>query len=183
MKLSVAGRDYTQQLRVLKDPHSAGTDADIVAQQQFLLSVRRDLDTTVDAINNAEVIRAQINNLRNLTQDTELKKAADDVDQKIAAVEGQLVELRATGRGQDGVRFGSKLVQKFGYVANGLQSSDFKPTNQQVAVQKDLQDRLKASQGQLGDVFTRDLAALNDMLRRANMPAIVTPAARKTSSQ
>src|SRR2546430_12279991 len=43
----------------------------------------------------SEVIRAQINNLRNLTQDTELKKAADDVDQKIAAVEGQLVELRA----------------------------------------------------------------------------------------
>jgi hypothetical protein len=68
-------------------------------------------------------------------------------------------------------------------VANGLQSGDFKPTNQQLAVQKDLQDRLKASQGQLGDVFNRDLGALNDMLRRANMPAIVTPAARRPSSQ
>jgi hypothetical protein len=183
VKLSVAGRDYTQQLRVLKDPHSAGTEADIAAQQQFLLNVRRDLEATVDAINNAEVIRAQINNLKNLTQDAELKKAADDLDQKLVSVEGQLVELRATGRGQDGVRWGSKLVQKLGYLANGLQSGDFKPTNQQVAVQKDLQDRLKASQGQFGDVFNRDLAALNDMLRRANMPAIVTPAARRTSSQ
>ena len=182
VKLSVAGRDYTQQLRVLKDPHSAGTEADIAAQQLFLSSVRRDLDATVDAINNAEMIRAQINNLKNLTQDTELKKAADELDQKLAAVEGQLVELRATGRGQDGVRFGSKLVQKFSYVANGLQSGDFKPTDQQVAVQKDLEDRLKRSQGQIGDVMTRDLAAFNDMLRRANLPAIVPQVPRRSSN-
>src|SRR5262249_52789210 len=183
VKLSVGGRDYTQQLRVLKDPHSAGTDADIAAQQQFLMSVRRDLDATVDAINNAEVVRAQIVNLKNLTQDTELKKAADDLDQKVAAAEAQLVELRTTGRGQDGVRFGSKLVQKFGYLANGLQSNDFKPTNQQIAVQKDLQDRLKASRGQLGDVLAKDLAAFNDMLRRANMPAVVQTPARRPTSQ
>ena len=176
------GRDYTQQLRVLKDPHSAGTEADIAAQQLFLSSVRRDLDATVDAINNAEMIRAQINNLKNLTQDAELKKAADELDQKLAAVEGQLVELRATGRGQDGVRFGSKLVQKFSYVANGLQSGDFKPTDQQVAVQKDLEDRLKRSQGQIGDVMTRDLAAFNDMLRRANLPAIVPQVPRRSSN-
>jgi photosystem II stability/assembly factor-like uncharacterized protein len=183
VKLSVGGRDYTQQLRVLKDPHSAGTEADIAAQQQMLMSVRRDLDEAVDAVNSAELVRAQIVNLKNLTQDTELRRAADELDQKLVAVEGTLVELRATGRGQDGVRFGSKLVQKFGYLANGLASGDFKPTNQQVAVQKDLQDRFKRAQGQLGDVFSRELAAFNDMLRRANLPNIVTQTPRRPSSQ
>jgi photosystem II stability/assembly factor-like uncharacterized protein len=183
VKLSVGGRDYTQQLRVLKDPHSAGTEADIVAQQQMLMSVRRDLDEAVDAVNSAELVRAQIVNLKNLTQDTELRRAADELDQKLVAVEGTLVELRATGRGQDGVRFGSKLVQKFGYLANGLASADFKPTNQQVAVQKDLQERFKRAQTQLGDVFNRELAAFNDMLRRANLPNIVTQTARRPSSQ
>jgi photosystem II stability/assembly factor-like uncharacterized protein len=183
VKLSVGGRDYTQQLRVLKDPHSAGTEADIAAQQQMLMSVRRDLDEAVDAVNSAELVRAQIVNLKNLTQDTELRRAADELDQKLVAVEGTLVELRATGRGQDGVRFGSKLVQKFGYLANGLASGDFKPTNQQVAVQKDLQDRFKRAQGQLGDVFSRELAAFNDMLRRASLPNIVTQTPRRPSSQ
>ena len=138
MKLSVGGRDYTQPLRVLKDPHSAGTEADIAAQQQLLTSVRRDLDGAVDSVNSSELIRHQIANLKNLIQDTELRRAADELDQKLAGVEGSLVELRATGRGQDGVRFGSKLVQKFGYLANGLQGGDFKPTNQQLAVAKDL---------------------------------------------
>jgi photosystem II stability/assembly factor-like uncharacterized protein len=183
VKLSAGGRDYTQQLRVLKDPHSGGTEADIAAQQQFLAGVRRDLEGTVDAINNAEMVRAQIANLKNLTQDTELRRAADDLDQKVAAAEAQFVELRATGRGQDGVRFGAKLVQKLGYLANGLQSSDFKPTNQQVAVQKDLQEKLKASQGQLGDVLAKDLAAFNDMLRRANMPTVAPQIPRRPTSQ
>jgi hypothetical protein len=183
VKLSVGGRDYTQSLRVIRDPHSAGTDAEIAAQQQLLLSVRRDLDTAVEAINSAELVRAQINNLKNLIQDTELRKAADDLDQKVAAAEGSLVELRATGRGQDGVRWGAKLVQKLGYLANGLQSADFKPTSQQVAVQKDLEDRLKGSSGQLTDVLNRDLAAFNDMLRRANLPTVAAQAGRRPTSQ
>src|SRR5262249_8489084 len=83
VKLSIGGRDYTQPLRVLKDPHSAGTDADIAAQQQVLMTVRRDLDNAVDAVNSAELIRGQIANLKNLIQDTELRKAADELDQKI----------------------------------------------------------------------------------------------------
>jgi hypothetical protein len=182
VKLSVGGRDYTQPLRVLKDPHSAGTEADIAAQQQVLMTVRRDLDNAVDAVNSAELIRGQIANLKNLIQDTELRKAADELDQKIVAVEGNLVELRATGRGQDGVRWGSKLVQKFGYLANSLQSGDFKPTNQHLAVQKVLEDRLKGVQGQFGDVLNRDLAAFNDMLRRANLPNVVSQLPRRPTS-
>src|SRR5262249_37422167 len=140
VKLSVGGRDYSQQLKVLKDPHSAGTDADIAAQQTMLTALRRDLDAAVDAVNASELVRNQINNLKNLIQDTELKKAADELDQKLSGAESQFVELRTTGQGQDGVRFGARLVQKFGYLANGLQSGDFKPTNQQLAVHKDLQD-------------------------------------------
>jgi photosystem II stability/assembly factor-like uncharacterized protein len=174
VKLSVNGRDYTQSLRVLKDPHSAGTEADIAAQQQTLVAVRRDLDAAVDAVNTAELVRNQLVNLKNIVQDTELRRAIDELDKKIVAAEGTLVELRNTGRGQDGVRWGSKLVQKFGYLANSMSSGDFKPTNQHVAVHKDLQERLKTSQGQIGDVMNRDLGAVNDMLKRANLPTVVS---------
>ncbi|MBI3490525.1 MAG: sialidase [Acidobacteria bacterium] len=179
VKLSIGGRDYTQPLVVRKDPHSAGTEADIEAQQRMLVELRRDLDNVVDAVNNTELVRGQIRNLRNMIQDTELKRAADELDQKLTAAEGALVELRSTGRGQDGVRWGSKLVQKFGYLANGLAGGDFKPTNQQLAVQKELEDRLKGSRGQLGDVLSRDLTAFNDMLRRANLPTVTTQTQRR----
>jgi hypothetical protein len=183
VKLTVGGRDYTQQLRVLKDPHSGGTEADITAQQQMLTTLRREMDDVVDAINNTEMVRAQIANVRNLTQDSELRRAADELEKKLIAAEGELVELRATGRGQDGVRWGSRLVQKYGYLANGLQSGDFKPTNQQLAVLQELQTRTKTSQGQLGEVINKDLAAFNDMLRRANLPNIVPQVTRRPTSQ
>jgi hypothetical protein len=179
VKLSVGGRDYTQQLTVRKDPHSAGTEADIAAQQRMLLDLRRDLDATVDAINGAELVRSQVYNLMKIVDDTELKQAADELEKKMIAVEGNLIELRATGRGQDGVRWGSKLVQKLGYQGNGLASGDFKPTNQQIAVHRELQDRLKTWQGQLGDVLSRDLAAFNDMLRRKNLPSVVAQVPRR----
>jgi hypothetical protein len=81
------------------------------------------------------------------------------------------------------VRWGAKLVQKYGYVANGVQSGDFKPTNQQAAVAKELADRLAAAQGQIGEVYSRDLAAFNDMLRRANVPAIAVQVPARRGSQ
>jgi photosystem II stability/assembly factor-like uncharacterized protein len=183
VKLSVGGRDYTQPLTVRKDPHSAGTEADIEAQHRMLLDVRRDLDAVVDAVNSAELVRSQVANLMKIIDDPELKGAADDLDKKVSAVEGNLVELRATGRGQDGVRWGAKLVQKFSYVASSLASGDFKPTNQQLAVHKELQDRLKTWQGQLGDVLNRDLGAFNDMLRRANLPSVVSQLPRSPVRQ
>jgi photosystem II stability/assembly factor-like uncharacterized protein len=182
VKLTVAGREFAQPLRVLKDPHSAGTDADIAAQQQFLSTVRRDLDAAVDAVNNAEVVRGQIRNLRNLTRDRELLKPIDDLDEKIIAIEGQLLELRTTGRGQDGVRFGSKLVQKITYLGNGLQSADFRPTNQQLAVQKDLETRLKALQDRMADALTKDVAAFNDRMKGTALPGIAAPPARRSGS-
>ena len=184
VKLSAGGRDYTQPLVVRKDPHSAGTEADIEAQHRMLLDVRRDLDAAVDAVNSAELVRAQVYNMMKLVDDTELKQAADDLDKKIMNAESNLVELRNTGRGQDGVRWGSRLVQKINYVGSGLASGDFKPTTQQLAVHKELQDRLKTTQGQLGDVLNKDLGAFNDMLRRKNLPAVMSQLpARRGSEQ
>jgi hypothetical protein len=183
VKLTVGGRDYTQPLQVLKDPHSAGTEADIAAQQQFLTSVRRDLDAAVEAVNNSELIRAQIRNQRNLTQDRDIRKTFDDLDNKVIAIEGELLELRTTGRGQDGVRFGSKLLQKLTYLANGLQSADFKPTNQQQAVQKDLEARLEALQGRIGELLSGDLTTFNEKMKAAGMPGIAALPTRHPSGQ
>jgi hypothetical protein len=163
----------------MKDPHSAGTEADIAAQQQFLTTVRRDLDAAVEAVNDSELVRGQIRNLRNLTQDAEVKKVIDDLDNKVVGIERQLLELRTTGHGQDGVRFGSRLVQKIGYLANSLQSADFRPTNQQLAVQKDLEGKLKKLQGELGDVLNRELSTFNDRMRGAGLPGVALTGARR----
>ena len=73
-------------------------------------------------------------------------------EQKLTAIEGNLIELRSTGRGQDTVRWGAKLLGKINYLANGLASADNRPTNQQLEVQK-LLFELGLAFGGEGDLF------------------------------
>ena len=89
------------------------------------------------------------------------------------SLEMNLVDLRLTGAGQDGVRFASKLIGKINYLANGLASGDFKPTDQQVEVRKILGDQLRAHLGALDGLFSGELAAFNELLRKRNVPNIV----------
>jgi hypothetical protein len=52
--------------------------------------------------------------------DAALKTASTDLGAKLLEAEMELVDLRQTGQGQDGVRFGSKLISKMGYLSNGM---------------------------------------------------------------
>jgi len=182
VKLAVAGRTYTEPLTVLKDPHSAGTEAEIEAQHRMLLDLRRDLDSAADVVNSIEQVRSQIDGVLRLVEDANIKKAGDELEKKLIDVEGRLVELRSTGRGQDGVRWGSKLVGKLSYLANGLASADFKPTNQQGEVEKVLEDLLKKYQAETDALLNRDLSGLNELLRGAKAPTVMVPAQPRKST-
>ncbi len=84
----------------------------------------------------------------------------------------KLIELRLTG-GQDGTRYGSKLISKINYLASGLASGDFKPTAQQTEVQKLLEDQLRTALSDLDGLLSKDLAGFNDMLRKKNITNII----------
>jgi photosystem II stability/assembly factor-like uncharacterized protein len=172
VKLSIGGRDLTQPLTVRKDPHSGGTEADIQAQMRVLFDLRRDLDASADLVNQVELVRGQIANLAQVVQDSSITKAGDELDRKCTAIEEIFLELRSTGRG-DATRWGSKLLGKLSYLANGLASADFKPTDQQLEVQKLMEEQLRTAQLRLGEVLGRDLDAFNETLRKANAPIIV----------
>jgi hypothetical protein len=70
-------------------------------------------------------------------------------------------------------RYGSKLLSKFNYLANGLASGDFKPTGQQAEVQKVLEDRLRDASSQWESLAGKELGGFNDLLRKKNVPNII----------
>jgi photosystem II stability/assembly factor-like uncharacterized protein len=172
VQLSVGGRQLTQTLEVRKDPHSAGTEADIQAQMTMLFDLRRDLNAGADIVNQIELVRSQIANLIQVVEDEAITEAGNELEQKLIAVEGILVELRLTG--PDGARWATKLIEKMVYLANrGVASADFPPTDQQLEVQQLLEERLQTAQSQLDEVLDRDLAAFNELLRTRNMSNII----------
>ncbi|HEU5217169.1 MAG TPA: hypothetical protein VFU23_00820, partial [Gemmatimonadales bacterium] len=173
VKLTVDGVEQTQPLVVRKDPNSGGTEADIGAQTAVLSSLRDDLNTAAGLVQRIESVRVQLEGVSRLVSDAAVGTAAGALGQKLMDLEMNLVDLRQTGAGQDGVRFGSKLISKLGYLANGLAGGDFKPTNQQIEVQQILAEELRVHQRALGILLGGDLAALNELLRTRNVPNIV----------
>jgi hypothetical protein len=166
----------TQRLVVRKDPNSGGTEADIAAQNRVVSALREELNTAATAVHRIESARVQLEGLPRLTTDTAARRSAEAMNRKLIDVEMNLVELRMTGAGQDGVRYGSKLISKIGYLANGIASGDFKPTDQHLEVQQVLAEQLRTHLAALNALMTGDLTALNDQLRAKNLPIIVDQA-------
>jgi hypothetical protein len=145
---------------------------------KVLFELREDLTRAAHMVRRIEVIRSQIRELSDVVADAAIQRAGLDLNQKLVNLEMNLVDLRLTGQGQDGVRFGSKLISKIGYLARGLAGGDFKPTDQQIEVQKMLEERLGEASRQLEELISGDLAQFNGLLRSNNVPNIVARSPR-----
>ncbi len=172
VRMSVAGRELTQPLVVRKDPHSAGTEADIQAQTKLLVDLRRDVNAAVDIVNRLELVRSQLEGLQQIAGDAAVRKAAAEFARKCTDLETRFIELRITGA-QDGIRYAAKLVSRFGYLANGVSAADFAPTDQQAEVQKLLAERLRGHEEDFQALIDKDMAEFNAMLRSRNIANIV----------
>jgi photosystem II stability/assembly factor-like uncharacterized protein len=175
--LTLGEEKFSQKLNVLKDPHSSGTDSDIQTQTKLLEAMRDEMNTIAESVNQTESIRAQIAALEKElgTDDASktIRKAAEDLADKLAATEGKVLQLKATGRGQDDVRWAPMLLQKISYLASEVGSSDFPPTTQQVAVQEELKQQGEKYLQEYQQLVAKDVAAFNSMLRERNIPNII----------
>jgi hypothetical protein len=177
VQLTVGDRKYTRSLTLLKDPHSAGTLADIEAQTPFLRSVQTNLRAAGQMINQIEVIRAQ---LEGSTQDA-MSVAAAALDAKFISFEERLYSVRLTG-GQDGMRWPAGLISRLSHLASQVQESDYRPTNQEVAVNAMYTRQIETWRPELAQLISRDVAAFNQQLRQQNLPIIDTTAPAPASA-
>src|SRR5229473_3019848 len=170
VKLIVDGQEFSQPLTVLKDPNVAGNDSDIQKQTAMLLDLRKDLETAADMVNQIELIRGQLENLKSLLQSVAgVRTAADDLDKKLIDIEDNLIQRKITGQGQDTVRFPPKLISKINYLAGGVNSGDFAPTTQQIEVHSMFKAQLASLRKRLDDVVSGDVGSFNRMLREKNI--------------
>ena len=169
VRLRVGDELHEQPLTVLKDPHSAGSEAEIDAQVAFLRELREDLVTAGEAVHRVEAIRVQLATLARFANDQALADAISALEEKLVALQMKMVDLRLTGQGQDGVRFGAKLLQKIGYLTGGISVADFPPTDQELEVKSRLQEMLREHLSELEELVDGDVAELNQTLRARGM--------------
>ena len=172
VRLKAGSVEQSQPLLVKKDPNSAGTDAEIAEQVRMAMSIQRDLNEAADAVHRVESARVQLSSIIRAVEDSTVRRAAERLAQQFVDLEMNLVDLRQTGTGQDGVRFGSKLIAKMNYLANGLSSGDDKPTNQHGEVQGILNTELKSHLTALDRLLNTDLNAFNELLKQRGVPNV-----------
>jgi len=177
VRLTAGGETQTQQLVVRKDPSSSGSEEDIRQQVAALQGVRDNVNQVADMINEIELIRAQLVQLRRTLDGdqatADIRLAADSLEKKFIDVEEHLIQLRVTGRGQDGVRFPQKLSQQIPYLFNGIANADFRPTNQHGEVAAMFLEQTRQHRRSLDALLNTDLEAFNRRLNQRGLQGII----------
>ena len=172
-----SGRVETQPLVVRKDPLAGGSDAELAENVALVRQLRGDLDEAVGMINSLEGVRGQLLALKATvaTDSTrkDLGRGIDSLDIKLRGVERMLFQTRITGRGQDVVRWPTRLAEQLEYLAGQLQTSDYAPTESQGQVAGVLREELQRARAQYDRVMQTDVTAFNAMLQQRKIPNVI----------
>jgi photosystem II stability/assembly factor-like uncharacterized protein len=184
VRLTAAGKTMTQPLEVLKDPNETVTALDVAASTDLLKKVQADMTTSADMLLTIESVRAQLDSLAaqigGNPSMADVRAQGDSLGRKFVATEGNLIDVRMTGRGQDEVRYPAKLGAQLNYLAGGIAASDFAPATQQQKVGQVLAKQVRDTHTSLQSLINTDLAKFNTLLRSrglkiidASVPAVV----------
>ena len=176
--VKIAGTTESQTLVLRKDPNDPAPEAELVQNVALTRQIAEDLDGAVVMINSLENVRGQLAALKATVGSDSTRKdvatAADSLDLKLRVVERKLFQTRATGRGQDILRWPWRIAEQLQYLAGELDGSDLAPTESQRQVAAQLREQLAAVRAEYNRVMQQDVASFNAMLQQRKVPNVIT---------
>jgi len=175
VRLTVGGKSQTAPFEIKLDPRVSASAEDI--RKQFELEVRlRDREDEMNkAILGIRDLRAQLLAMeKRLGSDDSTKPlvaTSADLRKKTVAIEEELIQVNSKSS-EDEANYPTKLNSKLGYLQNVIDSADAAPTAAEVGVFADLDQRLEAQLAKWREVLETDVPALNDAMRKNNIPLV-----------
>jgi|TARA_B110000483_G_scaffold36427_1_gene44581 photosystem II stability/assembly factor-like uncharacterized protein len=167
----------SKKLEVIKDPHSEGTLADIRLQNGLMKKIYDDLNITANYINSMEIARRQLLDLKSILSNTNQKEVlialVDSLALDFLNLEKKLIQLKATGTGQDDVRFKKMIGEKLAYLGGNVPNADFRPADSYYEVYELLSDRLKEVGVQFEKLKNERVKEVLDVLSEAGVNMII----------
>jgi hypothetical protein len=167
---------YDAEFRMDADGTRPATALDMTASAELLKKVQADMTTSADMLLAIESVRAQLDSLAaqigGNSSMADVRAQGDSVGRKFVVVEGSLIDVRMTGRGQDEVRYPAKLGAQLNYLAGGIAASDFAPAAQQQKVGLVLAKQVRDTHAALQSLINTDLAKFNTLLRSRGLKTI-----------
>ncbi len=160
VRATIEGESFEESFQLEKDPNSEGSLSDIEAQNKMMLELQSDMNKVVSMINQVENVRRQLLDLSKVMNPKDKKLIAAETSaltEKLVGFQGKLMQMKATGKGQDMVRWPVQLAERLYYLASTVETADFAPADAHVEVHKILQGRISEYQKELKTLMGTDV--------------------------
>ncbi len=175
VRMSVDGKPVgTQTFALKKDPRTKATQADLAAQFAFLEQVRARTSQANDGVKAIRSVRSQIEDREkklNGESLTQFRALAQPMLTELASVEDSLYQTKNRS-GQDPLNYPIRLNNKIAALAGVAGSSEARPTDQTIAVFKDLSAQLDVQLARMKRAMDGTLPKLNALLTAAGQPTV-----------
>lgn len=172
VRLVVGSDSMEQEFKLLSDPRMEGTQADLVAQFEFLQQVSDKLSETHQAITDIRQTRKELDQFKQKVGDqkayTELKEMADKIDEKMTEVEKALYQTKNRSR-QDPLNFPIRLNNKLGHVGALASRGDYRPTDQDHTFLKEVSGKIDEQLAKWESIQQKDIPAFNSAARQTQL--------------
>ena len=168
---------YSQKFKILMDPRSEGSEADLNLKFEFLKEIRNTLDETHDAITDMRLIKSQISAMNKLIVEGEHLSIVDkgkELDSLMNKIESQLYQTKLKSN-QDMLNFPIMLNNKLAHIASLASMSNDRPTDQMIEVKNELTKQIDVLLQAWKDIKNVDIPAYNELIRAEKINVIGLP--------
>ncbi|HTS11330.1 MAG TPA: hypothetical protein VMH00_04370 [Candidatus Limnocylindrales bacterium] len=181
VKLTAEGKSYTEPVELQQDPRAKISAADLERQFKLATQIRDLEDDDNKIVLEIRDLRAQVQAMeKRLGQDDgskSVRDAAEALKKKIADIENELIEPKATAN-EDQLNYGNMLNSQLSYLLNSVDDADVAPTQAEEEQYEAFRGQMEKIDADWKGAVTQELAQLNELMRKNNILAVgVTEAA------
>ena len=174
-RLTIQGKQYAAPIEIKEDPRVSVSEADLQKQLDLALKIRDQLSEAHKAVNAMRDIRGQLDALKKRLasgdKSKDIVEAADVLKKKIDALESSLVQPKSKS-GEDPLNFPIQSADQLQALGSTVEGSDNAPTQQDYTIFELLDKKIGEHLSAWDQLQKTDLAALNEKIHNANIPAI-----------
>lgn len=176
VRLTVAGKTYTERFTVKKDPRVKTTQEEFDRQFSLLMQLYGKVNETNAAIGRLRDVKRQLDEFRTRyrlePRARDLVGEAGTLISRLSEVEQRLYQSNAVTH-EDNLNHPIRLNNKLAVLMRSVDASETQPTDQMQQVFEDLATRVNAELRILNGLIDNDVRQFGDKVRRSNLPLFV----------
>ena len=170
-KVTIDNTETEYPFTIIADPNYKVSDADLKAQEQFLLEVAASFNTIMKTLKGIKEIRTQVQVLQKKTKDSSFQKQSEVLLTSLKTIEEALHQTKAKS-GQDVLNFPIRLDDKIAGVFESAASGYVAPTKQVKETYTDLKAQVDEQLKKYETLKKEGVKALNEAVHKLMIPII-----------